>query len=257
LARVTRGKGLREPATARAIDLLRNPVAARVTTAGFVVTLPGESAAPRTLARHAMHAGPLPLIYEAAWRPLLFTAFTGRTTGQEVRLMLDGLRPKPGEIALDVACGPGNTTRRLADAVGPDGLVVGLDFAPGMLMRAVSDTKVGNVAYLRGDAEHLPLLDATVDVVSCFGALYMIDDPWSAMAEMVRALRPGGRLALLTTCGRGPSIARSAVRLTNRASGLEIFEPDAILKHLRTLGVIRMEQHVRSFSQLVTGEVER
>jgi SAM-dependent methyltransferase len=248
---------LREPATARAIDLLRNPVAARVTTSGYVDTLPPKSAPPRTLARQAMHAGPLPLIYEAAWRPLLFTAFTGRTTVQEVRLMLDGLRPQPGDVALDVACGPGNTTRRLASAVGPDGLVVGADFAPGMLARAVADTSARNVAYLRADAERLPLLDRTVDLVSCFGALYMIDDPWTAMSEMVRVLRPGGRIALLTTCGRGPAVARSALRLSHRVGGLEIFEPDAILRHLRSLGVERMEQHVRSFSQLVIGELPR
>lgn len=246
---------LREPSTARAIDLLRNPVAARVTTSGYVDTLPPKSQPPRTLARQAMHAGPLPLIYEAAWRPVLFTAFTGRTTGQEARLMLDGLRPKPGDVALDVACGPGNTTRRLADAVGPDGLVVGADFAPGMLVRAVADTRARNVAYLRADAEQLPLLEDTVDLVSCFGALYMIADPWAAMAEMVRVLRPGGRIALLTTCGRGPSIARTAQRLSQRVGGLEIFEPDAILAHLKTLGVVRMEQHVRHFSQLVIGEL--
>lgn len=245
----------RETATARAIDLLRNPIGGRVTTAGYIDTLPAKTEPPRTLARRAMHAGPLPLIYEAAWRPILFTAFTGRTTGQEVRLMLDGLRAQPGEIALDVACGPGNTTRRLAEAVGDDGLVVGLDFAPGMLIRAVSDTKQGNTAYMRGDAEHLPFLSHTVDVVSCFGALYMIDDPWSAMAEMVRVLRPGGRIALLTTCGRGPGIARSVQRQAHRAGGLTIFEPDAVLAHLRDLGVVRMEQHVRSFSQLIAGEL--
>lgn len=254
---MTPRRELREPATARAIDLLRNPVGGRVTTAGYVDTLSPKSMPPRTLARQLMHASPLPLIYEAAWRPLLFTAFTGRTTGQEERLMLDGLRPQPGEIALDVACGPGNTTRRLADAVGPDGLVVGLDFAPQMLIRAVSDTHQGNIAYLRGDAEHLPLLAGSFDMVSCFGALYMISDPWSAITEMVRVLRPGGRIALLTTCGRGPSLARRGQRLANRVGGLEIFEPDAVVDHLRTLGVERIDQHVRSFSQLVTGELAR
>jgi SAM-dependent methyltransferase len=246
-----------EPSTARAIDLLRNPVAARVTTTGYIDTLPRESAPPKTLARQLMHASPFPLIYEAAWRPLLFTAFTGRTTGQEVQLMLDGLRPASGEIALDVACGPGNTTRRLASAVGADGLVIGADFAPGMLVRAVADTTQRNIAYLRADAEQLPFLDATVDVVSCFGALYMIANPWGAMAEMVRVLRPGGRIALLTTCGRGPDLARVAQRASQRLGGLEIFEPDAILRHLRALGVERMEQHVRGFSQLVIGERPR
>ncbi|MBO9531757.1 MAG: methyltransferase domain-containing protein [Solirubrobacteraceae bacterium] len=254
---MSRSKPVRESATARAIDLLRNPIGGRVTTGGYLDTLPPESPAPRTLARQVMHAGPLPLIYEAAWRPLLFTAFTGRTTGQEVKLMLDGLRPERGDTALDIACGPGNTTRRLAGAVGDDGLVVGLDFAPGMLMRAVSDTPQGNIAYLRADAEELPLLDGVVDMVSCFGALYMIDDPWAAISEMVRVLRPGGRLALLTTCGRGPSVARAAQRISQRASGIAMFEADAVLDHLKTLGVIRIEQHVRGFSQLVIGELPR
>lgn len=246
---------LREPATSRAIDLLRNPIAATVTAGGYVDTLPSQSEPPRTLARRAMHAGPLPMIYEAAWRPFLFTAFTARTTGQEERLMLDGLQPQSGDVALDVACGPGNTTRRLSQAVGDDGLVVGLDFAAGMLERAVADTSTRNIAYVRADAEQLPLLDDAVDRVSCFGALYMISNPERAMAEMVRVLRPGGRIVILTTCGRGPSIARTAVRLSQRIGGLEIFEPDAILRHLRALGVERMEQHVRGFSQVVIGEL--
>jgi SAM-dependent methyltransferase len=252
---VTGTRPRRDPANARAIDLLRNPIGARVSVDGYVDTLPPESAAPRTLARQAMHAGPLPAIYEAAWRPLIFTAFTGRTTAQEERLMLDGLRPQAGQTALDIACGPGNTTRRLASAIGNDGLIVGVDFAPGMLARAVADTPQGNIAYVRGDAEHLPFLDETVDLVSCFGALYMIADPFGAMTEMVRVLRPGGRIALLTTCGRGPRLARLAQQVSHRVGGLAIFEPDAILSHLRSLGVVRMEQHVRAFSQLVIGEL--
>ncbi|MFT4034383.1 MAG: methyltransferase domain-containing protein [Patulibacter sp.] len=245
----------RESAVGRAIDLLRNPVGARATTAGYLDTLPSQRAAPRGLARRAMHAGPLPLIYEAAWRPVLFTAFTGRTTAQEERLMLDGLRPCVGDTALDIACGPGNTTRRLAGTVGHEGLVIGLDYAEGMLARAVRDTAQGNVAYLRGDAEQLPLLDCTVDLVSCFGALYMFADPGAAIEEMVRVLRPGGRIALLTTCGRGPGAARAIVRAGQRLSGLEIFEPDAITSQLRALGVVRLQQHVRAFSQLVIGEL--
>ncbi len=247
----------RETATTQIIDLLRAPREARVDAAGYVDVLPAGTTGGASLSQRLMEVGPFASIYERAWRPLLFTAWTGRTTQAETELLRSALRPAPGEVALDLACGPGNTTRRLAADVGDRGLAIGVDIAPSMLARAVADTPDRQVGFLRADATLLPLLDNTVDLATCLGALYLMDDPWGAIDEMLRVLRPGGRIAILTTCGRGPEPLRSIVRTTNALAGLRIFEPHTVLNYLRAHGVIRLEEHVSAASQLVAGELPR
>lgn len=235
----------------RTTELLADPAAAKVAPAGYVDTLPGDAVRQPGPAQRAMNATLLPKIYEKAWRPLLFTAFTGRTTAAEEALMLRRLGPRPGERMLDIACGPGNTTRRLADHAGKDGLVVGLDFAPGMLARAVADTKADNVAYVRGDALALPFPDETFDVVSCFGALYMIEDPAAALAEMARVLAPGGRVCVLTASTRVGGPLATVPRQTAKVIGLNLHDPHFVPDTLAACGLERVTVDERNFGQLV------
>ena len=243
----------RLPSTARSRTrkLLLAPGEARVATAGYLDTLPvGAERAPG-IAQRAMHLSLLPTIYERAWRPLLFTAFTGRTTGAETALMLRRLGPRPGERMLDIACGPGNTTRRLAEHAGDDGLVVGLDFAAGMLARAVADTPQRNVAYVRGDANALPFPGGSFDVVSCFGALYMLPDPAAALAEMSRVLAPGGRVCVLTaSTGIGGPLSAVPHQL-GRLSGFNLQQPSFVADHLRDAGLERVSVDARGVGQLI------
>jgi len=109
------------------------------------------------------------------------------------------LEPPPGGAVLDLGCGTGAFTRDLAAAVGPDGLVVGLDASPTMLARAAAETSPGNVAYMRADAGRLPFRPAAFDAVCCFAALHPFPDPSAALDEMARVLTSGGRLAVLAS----------------------------------------------------------
>jgi ubiquinone/menaquinone biosynthesis C-methylase UbiE len=106
-----------------------------------------------------------------------------------------------GERALDVGCGTGSQTLRLADEVGPAGDALGVEPNPGL--RAVAEERAaaaGNRArFTDGDALALPLPGASVDVVWCERVLQHVTEPDRAVAEMARVLRPGGRIALLDT----------------------------------------------------------
>ena len=148
----------------------------------------------------------LPLIYERLWRPLgglLLMGVTGPGVRGEHRVARQMLALGGDERVLDVGCGPGNFTRDFArDA--PQGLVVGLDASRTMLARAVAETRAENVVYVLGDAGRLPFGDGSFDAVCCFAALYLIERPMRALDELVRVLAPGGRLALLSSCNRGP-----------------------------------------------------
>jgi ubiquinone/menaquinone biosynthesis C-methylase UbiE len=198
-----------------------------------------------------MQSSWLPLIYERLWRPVGFRVWVGADTEQERRITRELLGSKPGDAVLDVACGPGNTTRRLARDVGPDGLVVGLDAAAGMLAQGVRDTRDERLAFVRGDAEALPFEDQSFDGVACHGALYLIGDPFAALAEQVRVLKPGGRIALLTSCERGPAPLRALSWLATRPSGVRVFGPQEITDALAGHGLEDVRREIRGFAQLV------
>jgi SAM-dependent methyltransferase len=101
----------------------------------------------------------------------------------------------PGEDVLDVACGTGNAAIPAAQA---GGRVVGVDLTPELF--AAARTRAArarvDVDWVEGDAEALPFADASFDVVvSTFGVMFA-PDHGTAAAELVRVLRPGGRLGL-------------------------------------------------------------
>jgi ubiquinone/menaquinone biosynthesis C-methylase UbiE len=101
---------------------------------------------------------------------------------------------KPGDRVLDVACGTGALTLAVAERVGREGSVAGLDANPQML--AVARRKATRIEWREGRAEALPLPDESFDaVVSQFGFMFFEDRP-KALREMMRVLRPGGRLAV-------------------------------------------------------------
>jgi arsenite methyltransferase len=110
------------------------------------------------------------------------------------------LSPRPGEQILDVGSGPGFLVASMADLVGDRGAVHGLD--PSTAMNAVARELVASRPWVSidvGDALALPYPDATFDAaVSTQVYEYVADIP-SALAELRRVLRPGGRALILDT----------------------------------------------------------
>jgi ubiquinone/menaquinone biosynthesis C-methylase UbiE len=114
-------------------------------------------------------------------------------------LLLDQLNLRSGEAVLDVACGPGTVTRRAALRVGASGSVMGCDLSPAMLDLARAKVAVDASApihYLHCAADALNVADESFDVVTCQQGLQFFPDRPAALAEMRRALRPGGRLGI-------------------------------------------------------------
>lgn len=111
---------------------------------------------------------------------------------------------KRGEHVLDVACGPGVATWPSADLVGITGRVVGLDNDPGMISvaTALPLTHAGaHPEWQCASAQELPFPAQSFDVVLCLQGLQLFPDHVAAMREMVRVLRPGGRLLMTIWCG--------------------------------------------------------
>jgi SAM-dependent methyltransferase len=104
-----------------------------------------------------------------------------------------------GAAVLDVATGPGEPALTVAASVGEEGRVVGVDVVPAMIAAARREAQqrgLGNASFRTASAEELPFEDASFDaVVSRFGVMFF-PSPLAGIREMLRVLRPGGRLAL-------------------------------------------------------------
>jgi SAM-dependent methyltransferase len=107
---------------------------------------------------------------------------------------------EPGQQVLDVACGPGMSSRLAARRVAPSGRVLAVDLSPAMLRLARERRHPAGAApvrYRTMNAEALQLQARSFDAVLCHLGLMLFARPEAAAAEMVRVLRPGGLLACL------------------------------------------------------------
>jgi SAM-dependent methyltransferase len=139
------------------------------------------------------------------------------------------------ETVLDLACGPGTLTRRLARAVGRDGLVIAADLSEPMLARAARSTPFACVDFARVDAMDLPFRDGCVDAVSCSLCLHLVPDLGTALGEIARVLPPGGPAALAVPA-HAPGILRPLTETLARFGQARLFGPDELSGEMRARG---------------------
>jgi demethylmenaquinone methyltransferase/2-methoxy-6-polyprenyl-1,4-benzoquinol methylase len=107
-----------------------------------------------------------------------------------------------GKKALDVCCGTADWTIALAEAVGPTGEVVGLDFSQNMLnvgKQKVTEANLNQVTLIHGNAMELPFPDHSFDYVTIGFGLRNVPDYLQVLKEMNRVLKPGGIAVCLET----------------------------------------------------------
>lgn len=110
-------------------------------------------------------------------------------------------RPRPGESGLDLGCGTGKITFELARSLRGKGRVIGLDFNEAMLK--IAEERLSKASYpqsirfLLGNAMALPFPDATFDYATAGFLLRNVTNLEKALNEMVRVVKPGGRIVIL------------------------------------------------------------
>jgi SAM-dependent methyltransferase len=139
------------------------------------------------------------------WNEVAGPRWVERGEAQEARnvemlaMLLDAAAAQPGERVLDIGCGTGVTTAPYARAVGPAGHVTGIDISQPMLDAArqrIEREGLGNVTLLLADAQVHPFPSETFDLLTSRLGVMFFADPFAAFANLIGALRRGGRLCM-------------------------------------------------------------
>jgi ubiquinone/menaquinone biosynthesis C-methylase UbiE len=121
-----------------------------------------------------------------------------------------------------------------------------------MLTRAVAETGLSEpVAYVRADAVRPPLRARSLDAVCCFAALHLFDDAETALASFATLLKPGGRLALLTSARRVMQPLRTLDSTIGTLSGMRMFDRGEVAALLAQRGFTAVSEQVSGVVQIV------
>ncbi len=112
------------------------------------------------------------------------------------------LRLAPGDIVVDLGCGTGRALPLLQDAVGNDGLVIGIDATPEMLQAACDRERDTRARLVLADAMCLPLAPDRVDAIFAAGLVTHVPDPAALLRTLANVTRTECRLAIFHPIGR-------------------------------------------------------
>jgi ubiquinone/menaquinone biosynthesis C-methylase UbiE len=130
----------------------------------------------------------------------LLSVYETRDVAAQRAAFLQALSPRPAERVIDVGAGPGLLCAAIAEAVGAEGRVCGVDVSEPLLDFARSRCAAFPQAeFLLADATRLPLPDACFDAAISTQVLEYVPDVDAALAEIRRVLRPGGRAVIVDT----------------------------------------------------------
>jgi ubiquinone/menaquinone biosynthesis C-methylase UbiE len=155
---------------------------------------------------------------------------------------LAGLRP--GDRVLDLGSGRGASLFPAAEAVGPEGEVIGVDLAPTMIASTADEARRRGFTWInitKGDAEHPDFPESSFDAVIAGFCVFFMDDPAGAVARWGRLLRPGGRLALSTFAEHTDS---TIAMYTAIEEALRAFRPEKEVNPLETSDPTRTPEWV-------------
>ena len=163
-------------------------------------------------------------------------------------LLLPALKLKPGDAVADIGCGSGYYTRRLARAVGTNGLVYAVEIQQEMLdvlTNKLPSDLVRQVRPVLGTTSDPKLPAAKVDLILLVDVYHEFDQPFEMTQAMTRALTPGGRLVFVEFRGEDPNVPIKLVHKMTEAQVRKEMSPHP-LEWVETIATLPM-QHIIVF----------
>jgi SAM-dependent methyltransferase len=145
-----------------------------------------------------------------------FSNAPGIRDEEALALVVDAVAAGPEDTVLDVACGPGLVVSAFARVVRR---AIGVDVTPAMLARAQSlarERGLQNVEWVQADAPPLPIVDGAFSVVVSRFAFHHLSDPAAVLADMTRACRRGGRVAVVDLLASSDPVKAAAMNRMER-----------------------------------------
>jgi ubiquinone/menaquinone biosynthesis C-methylase UbiE len=148
-----------------------------------------------------------------------------REKEERTSVLIEDLGLKPGMVVADVGAGSGYLSRRMAPLVAPGGRVVAVDIQPEMLAllaKVAADPRYTNIQPLAGGADDTHLPPGSVDLAIMVDVYHELEYPYEVLESIVRALKPGGRVAFVEYRGEDPAVPIKALhKMTERQVRLE------------------------------------
>ena len=166
--------------------------------------------------------------------------------------MIRCLKLRPGDQVADIGVGTGYIARRMAKVIGPKGTVHGVDIQPEMLALLAKKMKaagVANVKGVRGTISNPKLPPNTLDFVIMVDVYHEFSHPYEMMSGIVKALKPGGRVAFVEYRGEDPKVP---IKRLHKMTEAQVKKEAALfpLEHVETYKKLPW-QHVVFFRKVV------
>ncbi len=170
---------------------------------------------------------------------------------------------RPGEVVVDLGSGAGFDIFIAARKVGPTGRAVGVDMTPAMVEKARANadalreqTGLDNVEFRLGEIEHLPVADASADVVISNCVINLSPDKPQVWREVARSLKPGGRVAVSDIALKQPlpqALRESVEALVGCVAGAVLIADTECMAREAGLTDIRLEEDAAAVDAMVRG----
>jgi len=148
-----------------------------------------------------------------------------REQEERTSVLVEELQLQPGMVVADVGAGSGYLSRRLSVRVAPAGRVLAVDIQPEMLAllgRLAADPRYANIEPVPGAADDTRLAPGTVDLAIMVDVYHELEYPYEVLASIVRALKPGGRVAFVEYRGEDDEVPIKLLhKMTERQIRLE------------------------------------